>query len=67
MQQFRNPDGTYDGVAMLAAMSGLSVAAVKWTADRYKTLLIEEGRDKAEAKRIVELEAKTRPWEDQDA
>ncbi len=60
---FRNPDGTYDGVAFMAAISGLSTAEVKWTFDRLRHLMVIEKRDKEDAKAIVWEEVKTKPWE----
>jgi TRAP-type C4-dicarboxylate transport system permease large subunit len=60
---FRNPDGTYDGIKMLAAMSGLSEAEVAWTAKRLKHLMHVEKKTKEEAKAVVAQESKSRPWE----
>lgn len=61
--EFSNGDGTYNGVALLSRISGLSMAEVYWTANRLKHLLKVEKRTKDEAKSIVREEAKSRPWE----
>lgn len=58
---FRNPDGTYNGVKMFASMSGLSEAEIQWTFLRIKALYAE-GKTKQEAKAIVASEAKSKPW-----
>jgi phage I-like protein len=60
---WKNPNGTYNGVEMLAAVSGLSPKEVRWMADRLKHLLHVEKRSKDEAKAIVKAEAKSKPWE----
>lgn len=62
MIRFRNPDGTYNGVAMMAAMSRLSEAEVEWTFRRLKVLLVDRKMSKEEAKAIVAEESKTKPW-----
>lgn len=61
-ERHRNADGTYDGVGVLAELSGLTRAEIAWTAMRLKALFAG-GASKAEAKRIVAEEAKSRPWE----
>jgi len=61
--QFSNGDGTYNGVKMLAHISGLSEAEVAWTAARLKQLMVVEKMPRVEAKRIVANESRTRPWE----
>ena len=58
MNDWRNPDGTYNGIAML---SGLSRAEVAWTADRLRSLMAS-GKTKDEAKAIVKAEAAGKPW-----
>lgn len=63
--RFRNADGTYDGVGMMAAISGLSRDEIRWTIDRMKQLL-SEGRTTDEAKAILKSEAKDRLWEKKD-
>ena len=64
MEEFRNPGtDTYNGIKMLAAISGLSEAEVAWTAKRMQQLIREERLPAAEAKAIVRQEAKARPWE----
>lgn len=64
LEEFRNPDGkTYNGVAMLACLSGLSEAEVAWTAARVRRLMIDDGLSRGEALERVKAEAKSRPWE----
>lgn len=59
---WKNPNGTYNGVQMLADISGLSPAEVQWTANRFKHLLHVEKRSKIEAKAIVNAESANKPW-----
>lgn len=62
--KYKNPDGkTYNGVALLADISGLSQAEIRWTADRLKHLMHVEKRSKDEAKEIVRREAAGKPWQ----
>jgi len=61
---FRNPDGkTFNGVKLMAWLSGLSESEIRWTADRLRYLIHVEHKSKDEAKRIVKDEAKIKPWE----
>lgn len=60
---FRNPDGTYNGVKTMAALSGLSEAEVEWTFKRIRALIVDQKKAAAEAKAIVGEEAKSKPWE----
>jgi hypothetical protein len=62
---YRNPDGTYNGVKVMAALSGLSEAEVAWTFNRLKHLLHVEKKSADEAKAIVAEECKSKPWEAQ--
>lgn len=62
MDRWRNPNGTYNGVQMLADLSGLPYGEVEWTAKRLQEL-IRGGKSAAEAKAIVKTEAASRPWE----
>lgn len=57
----KNPDGTYNGVKFMAAVSGLSEAEIAWMAARIKAL-IAEGKTRAEARAIVKAEARVKPW-----
>ena len=59
---FKNPDGTYDGAAALAALSGLSKDEILWTWQRMKQLRLVEGKTSDEAKAIIAKEVKTTPW-----
>lgn len=61
-EQFRNPDGTYDGAKAMSAWTGLSYEEVTWTAKRLKQLMQEDGKTKQEAIGIVKEEAKSKPW-----
>ena len=59
---WKNPNGTYNGAQMLADLSGLSLAEVQWTANRFKHLLHVEKRSKDEAKAIVKAKCANKPW-----
>lgn len=62
MSLVRNPDGTYNGVAAMARMSGLSEDEVAWTFNRIQRLMGREKRSKEETLAIVAEEAKLKPW-----
>lgn len=62
MSAFRNPNGTYDGAAMLSAMSGISKDEILWTFNRLKHLMHVDGKSKAEAQAIVKEECRAQPW-----
>lgn len=62
MAASRNPDGTYNGVKFLAALSGIPEAEVAWTATRMQQLIRDQGRTREVAKAIVREEAKAQPW-----
>lgn len=62
-EAYRNQDGTYNGVAMMADMTGLSRVEVEWTAGRVAQLMVKEQRTRADAVAIVKEEAKGKPWE----
>lgn len=66
MNEFRNPNGTYNGVAMLAKLSGLPEKEIAWTAARIKQLMAVEGKPKSEALSILREEAKAKPWDAQE-
>ena len=59
---FRNPDGTYNGVKLFAAMTGLSEAEIAWTAKRAQRLYAE-GKTKDEVKRALTEEGRAKPWQ----
>lgn len=63
MEKHRNPDGTYNGVAVMSEMTGLSPAEIRWTFERIKHLIHAEGKDKEAAKAIVKAECVNKPWE----
>ena len=61
--RYRNADGkTFNGVAMMADLTGLPQAEIRWTAERLKQLMHSEGKSKDEALAIVKAEAAARPW-----
>lgn len=60
--QFRNQNGTYDGVAALAALTGLSYVEVAWSAERIKQLLATTDLTRQQVVSQVREEAKTKPW-----
>lgn len=55
MEQFKNPDGTYNGIKAMASFSGLSEDEVRWTFDRVKELK-SQGISKDEVTRIIKEE-----------
>jgi hypothetical protein len=57
----KNPDGSFDGIRMLSALSGLDQREVKWTFNRMKELSAA-GHGDDERKRIVKDEAISMPW-----
>lgn len=59
----RNADGTYNGVSLFAALTGLSQAEIRWTWDRMRDL-VKSGCTGAQAKEIIKEEAKAKPWEE---
>ena len=59
--QCRNPDGTWNGAATMALITGLSEAEIRWTWDRLSAML-KSGMDKQEAMRLVKEQAKEQPW-----
>lgn len=62
-ERYKNTDGkTYNGVAMLAEVTGLPYNEIAWTAERMKQLMINEGKSKDEAREIVKAEGKSKPW-----
>lgn len=60
--QFRNQNGTYDGAAVLAALTGLSYVEVAWSAKRIKDLLATTNMTRQQVVSQVREEAKTKPW-----
>jgi hypothetical protein len=62
VKAYQNPDGTYNGLKILADLSGLSLAEIAWTWNRMKQLHAE-GVPSEKRKAIVAEEAKSRPWE----
>lgn len=57
-----NGDGTYNGAAMLARLTGLPYEEVAWTAKRLQQLMREVGLPKAQAIAQVKAEAASKPW-----
>ena len=58
---FRNPDGTYDGAGVMAAISGIPKEEVVWMWKHTSALLVQ-GVPKTEVTRIVKQEAAMKPW-----
>lgn len=61
MSDFRNENGTYNGVAALAAITGIDPAEVEWTAKRIQALT-KAGVPKPYILAIVKAERKNKPW-----
>ena len=61
IDEFRNPDGTYDGAAALSAISGIPKDEVIWMWKCTSALLVQ-GTPKSEVTRIVKQEAAMKPW-----
>lgn len=59
---FRNANGTYNGVKALSALTGLSEAEVKWTDQRIKELVVDLKIPRAQAVAQVRREAESKPW-----
>jgi hypothetical protein len=59
---FKNKDGTYNGVEMLAQLTRLSHKEIYWTFMRLKQLIHIEHKSLEEAKKIVKQEVKLEPW-----
>lgn len=57
----RNPDGTYNGAAALAELSGLDEREVRWMYRRTRALL-DEGLPLDTARARVREEAPLKPW-----
>lgn len=60
---FHNGDGTYNGLMLMSALTGLSMEEVTWTAKRVKELIVEQKIAKEEAMKIIKIEAKSKPWQ----
>ncbi|GAB2703946.1 hypothetical protein [Comamonas sediminis] len=62
-EQFKNPDRkTYNGVAAMAAVTGIPPAEMAWMAKRIQAL-VKAGTPRAQITLMVKEEAKARPWE----
>jgi hypothetical protein len=62
MEEFRNPNGTYNGVKAMAALSGLSEDEIAWTWRRAKELKAA-GLGRAQLAAALKAEARLKPWE----
>jgi hypothetical protein len=62
MEEFKNPNGTYNGVKMMAKISGLSEDEILWTWIRARELHTS-GVGKEQIVDILKSEAKNKPWE----
>lgn len=60
--KYRNENGTVNGAAFFADVTGISQAEIMWTFNRLKELKAA-GHSKEEMTRIVADECKSRPWE----
>jgi hypothetical protein len=56
-----NPDGTFNGVKAMSAISGLDQREIQWMFDRMKEL-VAAGVVAEERKRIVREEGASKPW-----
>lgn len=61
IERWRNENGTFNGIKMLADLSGRPEPEVAWIADRVKTLMAE-GKTKDQITPILNEEAKAEPW-----
>ena len=61
--EFKNPDGTFNGLAFMAEFSGLSEAEIKWMWNRMKEIR-SEGTPTNQITDILRKEAINRPWEE---
>lgn len=57
MERHRNPDGTYNGVAALAELTGLSEEEIRWSWERSKELRAA-GLSKEQVARALKMEAR---------
>jgi hypothetical protein len=63
VEKYKNSDGkTYNGVAMMSELTGLSQEEIAWIASRIQQLIHQEGKTKDEAAAIVKEESKSKPW-----
>ena len=60
-ESWRNENGTFNGIKMLAELSGRSEQEAAWIADRVKALMAE-GKTKDQIMATLNEEAKTEPW-----
>lgn len=61
-EKYKNANGTtYNGAAMLADLSGLSIEEIAWSFNRLKELR-QEGKTKEESIKILSEEGKSKPW-----
>ena len=56
-----NPDGTFNGVKAMSAISGLDQREIQWMFDRMKELVAADVVPD-ERKRIVREEGASKPW-----
>lgn len=62
MEDFKNPDGTYNGTKFFATMTGLEEQEITYMFERMKQLKVLNYSTE-EAKKIIREELKTKPWE----
>ena len=61
-ERWKNPSGTYNGVAMLAELSGLDPRYVAWAAQRLTELMKGQGMPKDKALAVLHVEKAGKPW-----
>lgn len=61
ISDFANGDGTYNGVALLAALTGMPASEVAWTAERIKALTAQS-LPRPYIHAVVTEERKSEPW-----
>jgi hypothetical protein len=59
--KWKNPNGTYNGAAMFAELTGLDRREIEWMARRMKELK-DSGVPKGGWTRIVKEESAAKPW-----
>lgn len=61
MERHQNPDGTWNGVTLMAELSGLSEAEIAWTWKRLIELK-KAGHDKKTQVAMLREEGQAKPW-----
>lgn len=58
----KRPDGSYNGLLLMASLTGLSTEEVAWTWKRIQQLVQERCMSKEAVLLQVKEEAKAQPW-----